>query len=318
MSISPCFAGCDVSRAHLDVVVIGEDRREAEAPWRRFANDADGHAALVAWLGPLAPACVVLEASGGYEGVALEALLAAGVRAARINAARARDFARSAGLLAKTDRVDALALALFARAHRPAPSAPLLPERRHLRALIRRRETLVARRAGERRQLRQAAFVDLRQDLEASIRALGQTIRALDRRIAALLETSAEWRRTAARLRSVPGLGPQGAAVMIALMPELGRLSRPGAAALAGLAPFARDSGAWRGRRRCQGGRKAVRDALWMAALSAVFRKQTRFSALYRRLTARGKPHKLALTAVARKLLITLNAIERRQTLYAE
>jgi transposase len=314
MMIAPCFVGCDVSLKSLDVcLLVGARRRTL-----RVANDAAGIAELVAALRPLAPALVVVEATGGYELEVLEALWTAGIEVARVLPLRVRQFAKADGRLAKTDRIDAAVLAGFARAMRPDPTPPTPEPLSYLRALIARRESLVERHKAEANQLRRSRFPDLRAMITEAMARLRAEIRAIEARIDALIAADPIWAAQARRLRSAPGVGRITVAVLIARLPELGRLTRAEVAALVGVAPFARDSADWHGRRRCSGGRGDVRRAAFMAALSAATRTKSRFAALYARLIANGKPHKVALTAVLRKLLVTLNAMARDNTVYAE
>jgi transposase len=314
MIIEPCFVGCDVSLKALDVCLLaGEQRRTF-----RVANEAAGIAALVARLGPPAPALVVVEATGGYEADLLAALWAAGIPVARVLPLRVRQFARADGSIAKTDRIDAAVLARFGQRMRPDPTPPTPGPLGYLRALIARRETLVERRKAEANQLHRARFPDLRAMIVEAMARLKAEIAALEARIAALIAADPAWAELARRLRSVPGVGRITAAVLIARLPELGRLTRAEIAALVGVAPFARDSADRHGRRRCSGGRGDVRRALFMAAMSAGTRTASRFAATYARLVAAGKPPKLALTAVLRKLAVALNAIVRDNSLYAD
>jgi transposase len=312
--IEPCFVGCDVSLKALDVCVLAGERRHAF----RVANDAAGIGALMARLGPLAPALVALEATGGYEADLLAALWEAGIPVARVLPVRVRQFARADGRLAKTDRIDAAVLADFARRMRPEPTPPTPEPLGYLRALLARRETLVERRKAEANQLHRVRFPEIRAMIVEAMARLAAEIAALEARIEALIAADPARADLARRLRSVPGVGPVTAAVLIARLPELGRLTRAEIAALVGVAPFARDTADRHGRRRCSGGRGDVRRVLFMAAMSAATRTASRFAATYARLVAAGKPHKLALTAVLRKLAVTLNAIVRDNSCYAE
>jgi transposase len=312
--IEPCFVGCDVSLNMLDVCLL----EGAQRCRFRVANDAAGIAELIARLGPLAPALLAVEATGGYEADLLEAVWAAGIPVARVLPVRVRQFARADGRLAKTDRIDAAVLADFARRMRPDPTPPVPEPLGYLRALIARRQTLVERRKAEANQLHRVRFPDLRAMIVEAMARLEAEIAALEAGIEALIAADPARAALARRLRSVPGVGRVTAAVLIARLPELGRLTRAEIAALVGVAPYARDSADRHGRRRCSGGRGDVRRALFMAAMSAATRTSSRFAATYARLVAAGKPHKLALTAVLRKLAVTLNAIVRDNSLYAE
>lgn len=304
MKIHPDVIGIDVSKMVLDVY---EGRG---GTWRQIGNDDKAIEAFVDGLAGLG-VLVVLEATGLYDRKLRRALSAAGVRFTRVNPERARSFARATGLLAKTDKVDARMLAAFGTRLEcrlePAPD----PDREALNEANRRRDQLVAMRQQEKNRL-----ADGSEGWQESIRRM---IEAFDREIATceatirdLVRSRAELRRLEALLRSIPGIGPVAATTLLALMPELGRLSPKQIAALAGLAPFARDSGRFRGQRSILGGRKRVRDALYMGALAAI-RHCPRFKTFFQTLRDAGKPFKLALVAVSRKLLVTANAVIRDQ-----
>lgn len=296
------FIGVDVSKAWLEVAEPGRKVR-------RIANGGPALAAL-ARRAARAGALVVFEASGGYERALGAALERAGARFARVNPARARDFARALGVAAKTDRVDARLLAEFGRRLAPAPSAPLAPARRALQALAARRRQLVALRQQEETRLGQTAEAEARDDIRLHLAFLARRIARLEARIATHLATDAASAETARRLRTAPGVGPTVAATLIAELPELGRLDRRAIAALAGLAPRARDSGQRHRQRSIGGGRPVVRRMLYLAALQAS-RRDPGFQAFRARLQDRGKSVKQALVAVARKLLTVLNAMIR-------
>ncbi len=299
------YFGIDVSQATLD----GADAT-GEA-WQH-ANDAAGIAATVARLGAQGPTLIVLEATGAYHVPLTAALAAAGVPVAVVNPRQVRRFAESVGQLAKTDRLDAALLARFAATVRPA--ARPLPDAatQELAALVDRRRQLVEMLTMEHNRLAVA-----RRSVQPSVR---QTIRALERALRALedetdrwIQDSPLWRAQEDLLTSVPGVGPQTARLLIARLTELGALSAKEIAALVGLAPFAQESGRWRGVRRIRGGRADVRTGLYMATLAAI-RCNAVVRAMYRRLVAAGKPKKLALTACMRRLLVILNAMVKHQT----
>ena len=297
------FVGIDVAAAHLDVAVA------PGGPAWRVANDPAGHTELVGRLGELAPALVVLEASGGYEAPVAAELQAAGLPVAVVNPRQVRDFGRALGQLAKTDALDAALLARFAQAVRPA--ARPLPDdaAQELKALVGRRRDLVAMQAAEQQRLRQAR-AGVRAGIEAHLAWLREQLAELDRQVAAAVAASALWQAQAALLRTAQGVGPGVAATLLAELPELGRLTRQRIAALVGVAPPNRDSGTRRGRRGTWGGRAAVRAALYMATLAAV-RFNPAVRAFHARPRAAGKPPKVALTACLRELLTVLNAMVR-------
>jgi transposase len=298
------FVGVDVAKAHLDVHV----RPHGTA--FRVANDPAGLAALVERLGPLGGALVVLEATGGLEYAAAAALAAAGLAVAVVNPRQARDYARSAGRLAKTDRLDAQTLAVFAERVRPAPRPLPDAAARDFEALLLRRRQLVEMRAAEQNRLQAATAAKVRSSVQAHIAWLSRQLDKVERELAAAVQASPLWRARDELLRGIPGIGPAVSHTLLAALPELGTLSRQQAAALAGLAPVNRDSGARRGRRCIQGGRAEVRSLLYLAALSAA-RHNPALRAFSARLKAAGKAAKVRLVAVARKLLVIANAVLR-------
>jgi transposase len=298
--------GIDVAKAHLDVAV-----RPAGDPWR-VANDEAGVAALVARLAPLAPALVVLEATGGLERLAAAALAAAGLPVAVVNPRQVRDFAKAVGQLAKTDALDAARLARFAADVRPPPRPLPDADTQALAALLARRRQVVAMLTAERQRLGTAG-APVRRRIAAHVAWLAGELGALDAELGAALRASPVWRAKEDLLRSGPGVGPVVARTLLAELPELGALDRKRLAALVGLAPVACDSGTLRGKRLVWGGRGRVRAALSMAALVAT-RYNPVLRAFYRRLLRAGKAKKVALTACMHKLLLILNAIVHSAT----
>jgi transposase len=300
--------GIDGSATQLDVAVW-PSRQQWRLAYPAPTDPALGQ--LVATIGAQLPTLVVLEATGGWERPLQAALIAAALPVAVVNPQRVREFARASGQLAKTDAVDAVVLAHFGAAlqpaARPAPDATTTA----LQALIRRRRQVVAMLTEEANHHRTAS-APLRERIAQHVAFLRAERTALDQAIAAAIAASPGLRRDAALLRTVPGVGPVVAATLLADLAELGRLGRRPIAALVGVAPFARDSGPRRGRRRCRGGRAAVRAVLYMAARTAV-RHNPALALFYARLRAAGKPDKVALTAAMRKLLLILNAILRDQ-----
>jgi transposase len=301
-----CFIGIDVSKAHLDVAV-----RPSGAAFR-IANDPAGTAELVARLGPLGPALIVLEATGGYELPAVAACQAAGLPVAAINPRQARDFAKGTGRLAKTDRIDAAALAHFAEAVRPEPRSAEPAERRALDALLTRRAQLIAMRVMESNRLETATDAAVRAGIERHVAWLDAESADADRRLDEAVRASPAWRVRDELLRSIPGIGPVVSRTLLAALPELGTLDGGRAAALAGLAPYARDSGSMRGPRAIRGGRPDVRRVMYLAALAAS-RRAGPLREFAERLRGRGKRAKVVLIAVARKLLTIANAVLRDQ-----
>lgn len=308
MTIHPDVVGIDVSKHHLDVFDAALGRGE------RLANTAEVIAELAGrWAG--SGRTVVLEATGHYDRALRQGLEAAGVTYARVNPSRARDFARAAGFLAKTDAVDARMLAALGAALRPDAATPGDPARERLARLHKRRDQLVAMRQQERTRRAEVEDHALSEDLHAHLVWLDGAVERLDQDIAAFVAQQPALAQASRLVRSIPGVGAVTAVTLLALVPELGARSPKALAALAGLAPFNHDSGKLRGTRAIRGGRKRVRDALYMAAVSAS-RSNSRFRDNYQRLRNAGKPPKLAFIAIARKLLITANAVIRDQQLF--
>jgi transposase len=300
--------GIDVAKRFLDIFDDGFGTPE------RIANAPTAIAEQVArWRGH--EVFVVFEATGVYDGVLADMLHHAGIRFTRINPARARDFARACAQLAKTDAIDARMLATFARAMAPSADRAAEPARKKLALLAKRRDQLVHMRAQEKNRRSEAPDRAMVAHIARHLDFLDSEIKAIEAEIKALIKVEPPIAEQARLMRSLPGVGPVACMQLIAQMPELGHLDSKRIAALAGLAPLNVDSGLYRGRRAIGGGRKRIRAALYMAALTAV-RRDARFGAFYRKLLSAGKPAKLALTAVARKLLIVLNAMLRDNSIY--
>src|SRR4051794_24957106 len=282
MNTTPIFVGIDISKAYLDTAT------RPASPLDRHANDPAGIAALVSRLVPLVPTLVVVEATGGLELPLLAALQVAGIPAAAINPRQARDFAKAAGRLAKTDRIDAEVLAHFAEATRPEarPSPPA--EVRALDALLSRRQQLLEMQVMESNRLGSCSDPTVRAALERHLAWLKAEVSDADRRLAEAVQASPAWKEKDDLLRSIPGLGPVSSLTLLAALPELGTLGGGKLAALVGLAPFADDSGMHRGARHVRGGRAAVRRVVYLAALSAG-RPNPALRAVRDRLAARGQ-----------------------------
>lgn len=304
---SALFVGIDVSKDWLDVAF--SDAR----PSLRVPNAPAGHATLVATLVPAAPELVLFEATGGYHRAVVGALAGGGLPVVVVNPRQVRDFAKTAGVLAKTDAIDAAILARFAQTMRPAVRPLPDPERQSLSDLVARRHQLVVMRDAEANRLAQAADPRVKKSVREVHAALVKQIRRLDQELDDRIKGSPIWQHQTDLLTSLKGVGAQTARTLIAELPERGTLSRQKIAALVGLAPINHDSGAFRGTRHLRGGRTPVRCALDMAALSAIRHNPT-VRAFYQRLLAKGKAKKLALLAAAHKLLTILNAILRSDT----
>jgi transposase len=303
----PIFVGVDISKDRLDVHVRPSGRAFA------VGRDGDGVERLAAELTRLEPALVVLEATGGFEVTVAAAIAAAGLPLAVVNPRQIRDFARATGRLAKTDALDAEAIALFAERIRPEPRPVAGPDAMALTELVARRRQLVEMIGMERNRLRLVQARRVQKSLAATLKVLEAELARLDRDIDGTVRGSPVWRETEDLLTSVPGIGDITARTLIAELPELGRLDRRRIAALVGVAPVNRDSGQWRGHRAIAGGRVGVRNTLFMATLSAI-RWNPAIRAHYARLVAAGRPKKLAIVACLRHLLTILNAILRTGT----
>jgi transposase len=301
------FIGIDVSRDRLDAHVRPSDESFA------VARDSEGLAALIERLRALDPYLVVLEATGGFEVTVAAAVAAAQIPLAVMNPRQIRDFARSTGQLAKTDALDAKAIARFAEAVRPEPRPVPDVQARALGELVARRRQIIEMMTAERNRRRQLTSRRLIKSVDRLLAVLQQELSELERDLDQGIRGTPAWRERDELMRSIPGVGNVVARTLIADLPELGRLDRKQIAALVGVAPLNRDSGKMRGKRTTWGGRAKVRCALYMAALVAS-RHNPVLKAFYQRLLSAGKPKKLALTAVMRKLLTILNAVVRDNT----
>ncbi|MCU1191226.1 IS110-like element ISStma6 family transposase [Stenotrophomonas maltophilia] len=291
--------GIDVSKATLDVAVHGEQ-------FRQFSNDKRGFVRLIRWLKTWPIKQVVLEASGGYERAALDVLHAAGLPMVRINPARARRFAQGTGRAAKTDRLDATVLAQMAHLLPLTRYVPPAPWQQGLAEFAQCRRQLVQMRVSEMQRLRRLVDPDLIAMKQRHIAQLSDDLKQLDKAIAEQLEGQPGWKNIGA----LKGVGPILISTLACELPELGSLGSKAIASLVGLAPMNRESGTWQGQRRISGGRAVVREALYMAALTAI-RYEPRLRAFYAGLKAKGKASKVALVAVMRKMLVILNARKR-------
>lgn len=300
------FVGVDVSKDRLDVHVLPLEERFA------VERTSAGVAALAERLAALSPTLVAMEATGGFETLVAAGLAAAGLPLAVINPRQIRAFAQALGRQAKTDPLDAQVIASFAQAVRPAPRPVAEAHAQALGELIARRRQLVEMMVQERNRRRTLVQPKLIRSVDRVLAALQQELAALEQEIDHTIRGSPVWREHESLLTSVPGVGDKTARTLIAELPELGRLDRKQIAALAGLAPYNRDSGRYRGQRRIGGGRAPVRTALYMAATVAA-RHNPVLKPFALRLKAAGKRPKQVLIAVARKLLTILNAMLRDQ-----
>ena len=298
LPIPSVYVGLDIAKLTLELHF-----RNRSSP---LPNTLDGHATLVQRLRAVPGAHVVCEATGGHESAVVAALHAAQVPVSVLNPARARQFARATGTQAKTDPIDAAMLTAFGVALQPEATPPRTPTEAKLTAYVIRRGQLIAMRIAENQRAEACLDPVLARMFVRSRRHLEKTLAALELLIQTLVEETAELAERVRRLKAIAGVGLITAVSVLAALPELGTLSRGQAAALSGLAPYNRDSGSSAGQRHISGGRSAVRESLYMAALTA-----TRFNpvlkAFYDRLVAVGKAPKVALTAVMRKLVIFMN-----------
>jgi transposase len=305
------IVGVDVSKDSLDAYARPVNLR------KRFTNDPAGIAELVAWVKPLAPERVIFESTGPYQKAAVGALLAEGLPAVVVNARQVRDFAKGIGQLAKTDAIDAAILAHFGEVVpttvRPLESKEIL----EFREIYDRRGQLVRMLAVEKnhRHAAQGGSAKVLRNIERHIAFLKARIVELEDRMDGIVEASAAFRAKDEILQSIVGIGPQVSRTLLAHLPELGQKTRQAITALVGLAPYADDSGIKNGPRHIRGGRSKVRIGLYQAAVAAV-RHCPQMRAFYASLKARGKASKLALIAVARKILVLANALLRTMTPY--
>jgi transposase len=305
--IGPNFVGIDVSKDRLDVHVCPSGQAFTAV------RDGRGLEQFVNDLRRFAPALIVLEATGGFEITVAAALASAGLPLAVVNPRQIRDFARATGRLAKTDALDAQVIALFAERVRPEPRRLADADSQSLAELIARRRQIVEMLGMEANRLHQARNPRVQRMLKTTLKTLKAQLDELDRDIDDTIKRSPVWRAADDLLTSVPGVGDVTAHTLIADLPELGQLDRRRVAALVGVAPVNRDSGQMRGKRTIAGGRADVRNALYMATLSAI-RWNPIISKHYRSLVERGRPKKVALVACMRRLLGILNAIVRTKT----
>jgi transposase len=301
------FVGVDVSKDRLEVHVLGEDGASG------FQNSQKGFKALAKKLGERKDLRLILEATGGLEKRAAAYLVEEGFDVAVVNPRQVRQYAKAKGILAKTDKVDARVLALFGRDIRPQRRALRSAQEEAIRALVARRNQLVNMHTSEVNRLDRTDSARVAKSIRVVLRTIEKEIKAVEKQIDDNIKGSGVWRVKDDLIQSVAGVGKTTSRALLAGMPEIGRLEQKEAGSLAGLAPFANDSGKLKGRRMIRGGRSQVRKALYMAALSAI-QHNPDIKEFYQRLRANGKPGKVALTACMRKLLVTINAVVARGT----
>ena len=302
MSDLPVYIGIDIAKLTLELSPFDKGASSVK-------NDKKGVAALLRRVKRLAqPAILCCEATGGYERTLISLALAEEVPVTLVNPKRVRDYAKSKGLLAKTDRLDASIIAEFAHQYRLEPMSVPPAWRTCFQALIVRREALVAMRAAEMNRRDPEPSPETKKSIQRTIRFLDRELERIEKEIDQVVERHPELQVAIRRLEQVKSIGPVTAKTLLAAMPELGTLSDKQVTSLAGLAPFNADSGTFKGYRRIQGGRAQVRRVLYMAAIVAI-RYNPVLKDFYQRLKENGKLSKVALTAVMRKLLILANRI---------
>ena len=305
---SDVFVGIDVCKSFLDVAT------SECSDVLRLPNDKQGVRDLIRQLRRRAPDLIVMEASGGYERLAVATFGTAGLPVVVVNARQVRDFARATGRLAKTDAIDAQIICRFAAAIRPELRHLASAEEQEFKDLQARRRQLQQMLTAEKNHLKLAGR-PVSREIRDHIRWLEKRVKDLDAELRKRVQSSSVWRAKDELLQSVPGIGPAVSSTLIAELPELGKLNRRQIAALVGVAPLNRDSGAFRGKRVVWGGRATVRSMLYMGALAA-FRFNPLIRQMYQRLRAAGKPGKVALVACMRKLLTIINSMLRTNTLW--
>ncbi len=297
-------AGIDIAKATLDVYC------HPDGVFRQFANDAKGHRALIAWLTSCAPDRVVYEATGPYHRTLERALVQAELPIARINPLHARRFAEALGTPAKTDRQDAILLARLGVTLQPRTTEPVSLDLQSLAELVAARRHLVKQRTAATNRSKILTIALLKRQIRASLRQIENQLDAIDRQCRDIIQTDNDLKQRLDILMSIPGIGELTAIALIADMPELGQMDEKQAAHLAGLAPITRQSGTWKGKSFIKGGRAHLRQALYMPALVAI-RFNKPLAEKYKALTKAGKPPKVAITAVMRKLIVLANALLR-------
>ncbi len=300
------FVGIDVSKDSLEVALRPSNTVQS------FTNDDEGIAQLIESLRPQQPALIVLEATGKYERPVARALAVEGLLFNIINPRQGRAFARATGVLAKTDRIDALLLARFAEMLQPEARSLKDEQTEALSDLVIRRRKIVERITAEKNRLA-LATKHVRRDIQVHIRWMEKRLEDINNDIDELIRQSPLWRQKDKLLQSVTGVGPVLASTILASLPELGSLNRKQIAALVGVAPFNRESGRYKGKQKIQGGRASVRNVLYMGTVAGI-RSNPVLRSFYERLVAKGKPKKLAITACMRKLLVILNTMLKNRT----
>ena len=299
------YIGIDVGKAWLDVAVYGQEEV------LHVPNDQEGIDKIIEYLSVQNPRLIAVEATGGYEQLLVHELIIRGFNIAVVNPTRIRAYAKAIGQLAKTDTIDAHVIAEYAFKIQPPPMEAKTVLEIRLKALVTRREQLTKIITSEANRLG-TAHRSMKEDIREHLEWLRNRCKVLEEEIKVLVDSLPEWKAQIERLDSIPGVGFIVAVTMLTYMPELGKIDRQQAAALAGLAPYNRDSGKKRGKRRIFGGRSGVRRVLYLAVMSGI-RHNPVIKKMYDRLTDKGKIKKVAMTACMRKLLTIMNAMTRDQ-----
>ena len=299
--------GIDIAKASFDA--FHHERQEH----KKFGNDEQGIKDCITWLLEIKPSLVLMESTGGYEMPLVGELWSHSIPTLAINPRRIRDFARSLGQMAKTDKIDAAVIARYAATFQPAPQGMVDQVTQAIKSLAARRRQLVEMRTQEKNRREHARDKGIAKSIADTIAFLDKEITKIDEQIAREIDGDSGLNKKCSLLQSMPGIGKQTAMLLLGLLPELGACSRRQIAALVGLAPINRDTGQFRGKRMIGGGRKHVRHLLYMPTLVAI-RRNARIRAFYQRLLADGKEKMVAVTACTRKILIMLNAMVKNQT----
>jgi transposase len=304
------FIGIDISKNRLDVYVLPENVSYS------YPYETRKVTALIRKLKKHNPVLIVMEATGGYEISIAVQLSAAGLNSAVVNPRQIRDYARAIGKLAKTDKIDAYVIARFAQDVKPEARQQLTVNELQLKELVMRRQQLIDMRTAEKNRLSRAYTPPVIKGIQKIISTLDAHIAALEEELSNQIKSNPSWDQKVELITSVPGIGANTAHLLLFCLPELGRLNRKQIAALVGVAPMNRDSGMLKGKRTITGGRAIVRKVLHMPLLSAVTRWNKRLKELYQHFMAKGKKHKVALTACMRKLITVLNSMVKNNQVY--
>jgi transposase len=299
------YIGVDISKENLDIAL-----NTVKEKWR-MSNDPAGIKKAIELIRRKSPVLVVFEATGGLELPFWQALTEVGIKAAPVNPRQIRDFAKAKGILAKTDNIDAQVIAQYGQAMQP--KSQVFPDTQELKEMIARRSQIIEMITAEKNRLKAARRPKIQQDIKINIEWLKSRLDGVDKDLEKAIKSNPEWRQKYELLESAPGIGNTTAISLVAGFTELGKLNRHQIAALAGVAPFNRDSGTMRGKRMVWGGRPRIRCALYMATLVAT-RCNPVIRKFYQRLCGQGKAKKVALTACMRKLLLILNSMLKHNT----